>query len=106
MEDYSDKSHKFYLNQDNYDILKNSNIWIVKASIDEKTRNIKLAEIVQSDPWITYPYIISLEDRVKILNFHVPMAWIAVAIDQSYHCTKKHRSQTLAQPGHSPSNHQ
>lgn len=77
-EDYSDKQHKFFLNDENYNILKKSNVWIVKTSINAESGDMKIVELIQSNPWISYPYIISLEDRVKILNFHVPMAWIAV----------------------------
>jgi len=76
--DYSDNVHKIYVNQDNYEILKSSNDWIVRTSLNHETGDMKIAEIVQSNPFMVYPYIISLEDRIKILNFHVPMAWIAV----------------------------
>ncbi len=76
--DFSDTPHKFYVNKENYDLLLSANDWIVRTSLNHETGNMKIAEIIQSDPWISYPYIISLEDRIKILNFHVPMAWIAV----------------------------
>ena len=34
-------------------------------------------EIMAVDPIITLPYIIGLEERVRIIFFHVPMAWVA-----------------------------
>ena len=30
------------------------------------------------DPLLTFPFIVQLQDRIKIMNFHVPSAWIAV----------------------------
>lgn len=69
---------KMYLDQKNYEHIKTGNTWIVKTMGDSLSGTLKLHEIVQADPWIHYPFILSLEDRIKILNFHVPMAWIAV----------------------------
>lgn len=34
-------------------------------------------DVVAVDPWITLPYIIGLEERARIIFFHVPMAWVA-----------------------------
>ncbi len=33
--------------------------------------------LVAVDPFITLPYIIGLEERARIIFFHVPMAWVA-----------------------------
>jgi heme exporter protein C len=38
---------------------------------------LRLSHIVQVDPLITLPYIVGLEERARILYFHVPMSWIA-----------------------------
>ncbi|MFN8361991.1 MAG: cytochrome c biogenesis protein [Candidatus Kapaibacterium sp.] len=35
-------------------------------------------EIIAVNPLLTLPYIIGLEERARILYFHVPMSWIAV----------------------------
>lgn len=34
-------------------------------------------DVVAVNPWITLPYIIGLEERARIIFFHVPMAWVA-----------------------------
>jgi heme exporter protein C len=55
-----------------------SNELVIKAKFD-KTQN---AHIYYStsyiNPLMTLPYIPDLEERAKILNFHVPMSWISV----------------------------
>lgn len=38
---------------------------------------LRLTSIVQVNPSITLPYIVGLEERARILYFHVPMSWIA-----------------------------
>ncbi len=38
----------------------------------------RAGETVAFNPSITLPYIIGLEERARILYFHVPMSWIAV----------------------------
>ncbi len=38
---------------------------------------LRLSNIIQIDPLITLPYIVGLEERARILYFHVPMSWIA-----------------------------
>lgn len=74
---YADKPHKLLVDEKNLEFLKKSNHWIIKVQVLEENR-LLLREIVQSSPWISYPFVLSLDDRIKILNFHVPMAWIAV----------------------------
>lgn len=34
-------------------------------------------ELISTNPYITYPYIPALVQRIKILNLHVPMSWTA-----------------------------
>lgn len=56
--------------------LEAGNKYVINTSyIDNK---FEAVELVSTNPFMTYPYIPSLEDRTKILNFHVPMAWISV----------------------------
>ncbi len=74
---YVDKPHRLLLDENDMEILKKSNHWVIKVQVIEENEFL-LREIVQSSPWISYPFILSLDDRIKILNFHVPMAWIAV----------------------------
>ncbi|MBK7031934.1 MAG: hypothetical protein IPH49_01380 [Ignavibacteria bacterium] len=35
-------------------------------------------DVVAVDPIITLPYIMGLEERARIIFFHVPMSWVAV----------------------------
>ena len=39
--------------------------------------NFSLHGIVTTNPILTLPYIVGLEERARILYFHVPMSWIA-----------------------------
>lgn len=75
--EFSGNPHKLYIDEQNLNILKKSSHWIIKVQVFGEN-NLKLTEIVQANPWIYYPFVLSLDDRIKILNFHVPMAWIAV----------------------------
>lgn len=77
-EDFSDEPHQFYMDKANHDRIVEHQSWIVNASMDSTSHKMQIHELVQGSPWITYPYILALGDRIKILNFHVPMAWIAV----------------------------
>ncbi len=38
---------------------------------------LRISSIIHIDPFITLPYIVGLEERARILYFHVPMSWIA-----------------------------
>jgi heme exporter protein C len=51
---------------------------IVNAAVDPVGKSLIIKSVLETDPLITFPYIPTLEERVRILNFHVPMAWIAV----------------------------
>ncbi len=44
-------------------------------------KELNVAEYVETDyvnPILTYPFVPSLDERIKILNLHVPQAWVAV----------------------------
>jgi len=51
---------------------------IIKAKFDTRYNAYVYYSTYAINPFMTFPYIPDLEERVKILNFHVPMAWIAV----------------------------
>jgi heme exporter protein C len=38
----------------------------------------RVHEVVAIEPWLVLPYIPGLEERARILYFHVPMAWVGV----------------------------
>jgi heme exporter protein C len=46
-----------------------------RASSDAQFDIVSVLEI---DPLITLPYIIGLEERARIIFFHVPMSWVAI----------------------------
>lgn len=39
---------------------------------------VDVVNVVEVDPAITLPYIIGLEERARIIFFHVPMSWVAI----------------------------
>ncbi|MFH1050779.1 MAG: cytochrome c biogenesis protein [bacterium] len=57
---------------------ENSESIIVKTKFDARYNAYVYYSTVEINPFMTFPYIPDLEERVKILNFHVPMAWVAV----------------------------
>ncbi len=56
--------------------LSTGNKYVINTAFENQ--EFKAIELISTNPFMTYPFIPSLEDRTKILNFHVPMAWIAV----------------------------
>ncbi|MBU3698572.1 MAG: hypothetical protein FGM33_00980 [Candidatus Kapabacteria bacterium] len=40
-------------------------------------RSFEVMDVVAVDPLITMPYIVGLEERARIMFFHVPLSWIA-----------------------------
>ncbi len=52
--------------------------YIVRATYIPEERVYKITAINAINPIFTFPYIPGLEERIRIMNFHVPMAWIAV----------------------------
>lgn len=51
---------------------------IIKVRRAESDLVFTADDIVAIDPLITLPFIIGLEERARIIFFHVPMSWIAV----------------------------
>lgn len=58
--------------------LLNGGNFVASITYDTTRKEFAYNSILRANPWITYPYVFALEDRVKILPFHVPMAWLAV----------------------------
>ncbi len=44
----------------------------------ESDRSYELVKVSSVDPLMTMPYIVGLEERARILFFHVPMSWCAL----------------------------
>jgi heme exporter protein C len=51
---------------------------VIKAGYDKENDAIKFIETKYVNPLFDYPFVPNLDERIKILNLHVPMAWIAV----------------------------
>ena len=52
--------------------------YLIDASYDHNRHGVLAHKILQSDPGFTLPFIIGLEERARIIFFHVPMAWMTV----------------------------
>lgn len=50
-------------------------ILTLRRGIDDQ--HFTAVALVATDPWITLPYIQGLEERARIIFFHVPMSWVA-----------------------------
>jgi heme exporter protein C len=57
--------------------LKSNKPLIVNITYDTTLNAYKFNHLVSVEPLLTYPHLAALLDRVKILNFHVPMSWTA-----------------------------
>ncbi len=51
---------------------------VIKVGYDKETDAIAYIETKYVNPLFDYPFVPNLDERIKILNLHVPMAWIAV----------------------------
>ncbi len=51
---------------------------LVEARYDEERHGVRVCQVVDVDPGLTLPYIPGLEERARIIFFHVPMAWMTV----------------------------
>lgn len=56
---------------------KNNNI-IIKTKYNKEYDALEYIETVSVNPFLEYPFVNDLVERIKILNLHVPLAWIAV----------------------------
>lgn len=51
--------------------------YVISARYDDAKR-LAASRILDSDPSLTFPFIPGLEERARIIFFHVPMAWMTV----------------------------
>ncbi len=58
--------------------LKSTDKLILKVRWNKDLKAAEFVEIDYVNPILTYPFVPSLDERIKILNLHVPQAWIAV----------------------------
>ncbi|MCX6153983.1 MAG: cytochrome c biogenesis protein [Candidatus Kapabacteria bacterium] len=52
--------------------------YIVESKYDTTLNKFYSDKIVSTSPSISYPFIPTLKDRIRIMNFHVPVAWVCV----------------------------
>lgn len=52
--------------------------WLVSARYDTEHHRVEVAEVLGAYPAFSFPFIPGLEERAKIIFFHVPMAWMTV----------------------------
>lgn len=72
-------TNKILLNsKDDINKLKTADNFILNISYDIDNKQIILNEIKGESPSIIYPFVPNLEEKIRILNLHVPMAWISV----------------------------
>lgn len=60
------------------DEFKNNSHFILNVSYDKKANAVIYHKIKSVNPSLWYPFVPNLEERIRILNLHVPMAWISV----------------------------
>jgi heme exporter protein C len=58
--------------------LLEKNEYIVKLKYDKNKNGFVFHSIISENPVFSIPYLPQLEERIKIMNFHVPMAWLTV----------------------------
>ncbi len=58
--------------------LQPGSTYVADAGFQPETRRIRIGAILARDPWLTFPFIPGLEERAKIIFFHVPMSWLTV----------------------------
>jgi heme exporter protein C len=52
--------------------------YLVDARYDREEHRVEVAEILGDYPAFSFPFIPGLEERAKIIFFHVPMSWMTV----------------------------
>lgn len=49
-----------------------------KLSYSPEEKHFHFVSLESIDPWVVLPYVPGLGERMRIINFHVPVAWVAV----------------------------
>ncbi|HPI21542.1 MAG TPA: hypothetical protein PKY56_14350, partial [Candidatus Kapabacteria bacterium] len=58
--------------------LKGNNDYIIRLKYDENIAGFVFHSLISENPIFSIPYLPQLEERIKIMNFHVPLAWLTV----------------------------
>jgi heme exporter protein C len=67
-----------YLGNDLPPELKGGNTPVIKLGWDQNRESLFYISTVAENASFVYPYVPNLDERIRILNLHVPQAWIAV----------------------------
>ena len=60
------------------DEFKEKNTIVAAVEYIESSNNFKYIRTVSVNPWMTYPYVPGLGEKVRLINIHVPVAWVSV----------------------------
>ncbi len=60
------------------DEFKKGNRLVVKFNYDKEQSYFVYKSMVSVNPSLTFPVVPGLEEQIRIMNFHVPVAWISV----------------------------
>jgi heme exporter protein C len=58
--------------------IKDGNILVIKFRYDKNKNVFVYQSTVSVNPLLTFPLVPGLEEQIRIMNFHVPVAWISV----------------------------
>jgi len=58
--------------------IKEGNNLVLNLSYDHTQNGFKYNSTVSVNPLLTFPVVPGLEEQIRIMNFHVPVAWISV----------------------------
>jgi heme exporter protein C len=72
------KKHDIKIEDSTYKKLQFDKEILVKAFFIPEANLYKIVDLIQVEPSVVYPYVPALMQRIRNLNYHVPMAWIAV----------------------------
>jgi len=79
IEDYSKKTRttKLVGSKELVESLVKDTKYILRGSMDTSHTYVTAERIIATNPSLILPYMFGLDERARILYFHVPMAWIA-----------------------------
>lgn len=74
-----DFNHKLIIKHENLPAeFKQDGRLVIKTKYNKQADALEFIETKFIDPPFEYPFVPNLDERIKILNLHVPLAWIAV----------------------------
>ncbi len=56
----------------------NNNTIVAELEFIGTLNNFKYIRTISVNPWMTYPYVPGLDEKVRLINIHVPVAWVSV----------------------------